>query len=120
MIRHVLIVTLLLLAGACSKTGLGDEVRTDIASQFQSATGPITGCYAEALKSNRRARGMMVLDLAAAPESGAFVDVLVRRDEPADPNLTQCVLDVVAKLRLAKPQNARVTFTYPINFQPNK
>ena len=26
----------------------------------------------------------------------------------------------VAKLRLAKPQNARVTFTYPINFQPTK
>jgi hypothetical protein len=110
----------LLLLASCAKSGMGAEVRTDIAARMQSAADPITACYAETLKQNRKVRGMMVLQINAAPGTGQFTDILVTSDAPNDAGLRQCVLAAVGTLKLAVPQQTRITIDYPINFQPTK
>ncbi|MEZ4399550.1 MAG: AgmX/PglI C-terminal domain-containing protein [Kofleriaceae bacterium] len=104
---------------ACSRTGTGPAVRTDITARMQSIQGPIQQCYADRLQQNRKLRGMMVVTFRAAPGSGQFSDLTVSRDEPGDPALRQCVLTQVATLKLATPQRTAVTIAYPIDFQPN-
>jgi hypothetical protein len=105
---------------ACSRTGTGAGVRTDITARMQSVQAPIAACYAETLQRNRKARGMMVVLFRAAPDSGQFADLTVARDEPGDPALRACVLAEVAKLKLATPQRTAIDVSYPINFQPTK
>lgn len=120
--RTSLAFTLALVAGAaaCSRTGTGAGVRTDITARMQSAQTPIQQCYADALQRNRKLRGMMVVTFRAAPDSGAFENLTVARDEPADLTLRQCVLGEIGKLKLATPQRTGIDVSYPINFQPTK
>ena len=106
------------LAAACSRTGTGSGVRTDITARMQSAQASIQQCYADALQRNRKLRGMMVVMFRAAADSGQFGDLTVARDEPADMPLRQCVLGEIGKLKLEKPQRTSIDVTYPINFQP--
>ena len=121
MTRTVALVVVLALAlAACSRTGTGAAVRTDITARMTSVQGPIQQCYATVLKSNRKARGMLVVNFRAAPDSGQFDQLSIGRDEPNDPALRQCVLDEVGKLKLETPQKTAVQIAYPINFQPNK
>lgn len=108
------------LTAACGGAGMGATVRTDITTQMNTANGPISACYNKALQANRRLRGYMVLSLAADPGTGKFVDAYIVRDELNDDTVRRCVLDEVAKLKLAKPQRTRVVFNYPIHFQPTK
>ncbi|MBL8624534.1 MAG: AgmX/PglI C-terminal domain-containing protein [Myxococcales bacterium] len=108
------------LAAACSRTGTGAGVRTDITARMQSAQAPIQQCYADALQRNRKLRGMMVVMFRAAADSGQFGDLTVARDEPGDPTLRQCVLGEVGKLKLQTPQRTSIEVSYPINFQPTK
>jgi hypothetical protein len=110
----------LVAVAACSKSGMGANVRTDIQARMESTSDPITACYASALKTNRKLRGMMVLDIAAAPDTGQFTDIVVRRDELGDPTMQSCVTAEVGKLKLATPQKTRSAFSYSINFQPIK
>lgn len=117
--RTLALVTLAAVA-ACSRTGTGTGVRTDITARIQSVQAPITQCYADALQRNRKLRGMMVLQLDAAADSGQFEHITLSRDEPGDPGLRQCVIGHVASLKLEKPQRTAVQFAYPINFQPTK
>lgn len=119
--RTISILTIAALAAtACSRTGTGSGVRTDITTRMESAQGPIQACYATALQRNRKLRGMMVVMFRAAADSGTFGDLTVARDEPADMPLRQCVLGEIGKLKLEKPQRTSIDVTYPINFQPNK
>lgn len=110
----------LLAAAACSRTGTGAGVRKDIVAQMDSAQPAIQECYANTLLLNRKARGMMVLQFRAAPDSGQFDQISVGRDEPNDQNLKKCVIEIVSRLKLKEPQSASVQISYPINFQPNK
>lgn len=109
----------LALAGACSRTGTGGAVRTDITARMQTIQSPIQMCYAVALERNRKLRGMMVLSFRAAPNTGQFDQITVTRDEIADEQVKKCVLDEVGKLKLATPQKTAVTVSYPIDFQPS-
>jgi hypothetical protein len=109
-----------LATAACSRTGTGAGVRTDITARMQSAEAPIQRCYADALQRDRKLRGMMVVMFRAAADSGQFGDLTVARDEPNDPTLRQCVLAEVGKLKLATPQRTAVDVSYPIRFQPTK
>lgn len=109
-----------LTAAACSRTGTGAAVRTDITARMTSIQDPIQACYATVLKTNRKARGMMILTFRAAPDTGQFDQISVGRDETGDPGLRQCVLAEVGKLKLATPQRSAVQIAYPINFQPTK
>lgn len=108
------------LAAACSRTGTGAAVRNDITARMTSAQPAIQQCYADVLQKNRKARGMMVVNFRAAPDSGQFDQISVGHDEPNDPALRQCVIAEVGKLKLETPQRASVQIAYPINFQPNQ
>lgn len=105
---------------ACSRTGTGAGVRNDITARMNSIQDPIQQCYATTLQTNRKARGMMILNFRAAPDSGQFDQISVGRNETGDRGLEQCVVAEVAKLKLATPQRSSVTISYPINFQPTK
>jgi hypothetical protein len=106
-------------ATACSRTGTGGAVRTDIAARMQTIAAPVQMCYAVALERNRKLRGMFVLSFRAAPGTGQFDNIVVTRDELGDPQVRTCVVDAVGKLTLESPQKTAVTVSYPINFQPS-
>jgi hypothetical protein len=105
-------------AAGCSKAGMGAEVRKDVSGRMETAEPDITSCYAAALKKSRKVRGMMVLSITAAADSGEFKNITVTRDEPNDPDMKACVIEEVSKLKLEKPQKTNVTFSYPLRFEP--
>jgi len=107
-------------APACSKAGMGEGIRTDVTARMESAKDPIQTCYADALQRNRKLRGIITIELKAAPDTGAFTDVHILRDGVGDVALRTCVLAEVAKLKLAQPQKTAVAITYPIDFAPTK
>lgn len=103
--------------GACvAGGGMGPDTRSDITARMQSVEGPLSSCYAQGLDPNRPAQGVMVLDFLAAPGSGQFVNVVVTHDEINNPNLRQCVVGTVSRLRLARPTSTRLAISYPIRF----
>jgi len=111
---------LVLVAAACGGAGLGKDVRADIAAQMQSAQPDISTCYATALKTHHKLKGVMVLSFAAAPNTGQFTDINIGHNEINEPDMQQCVVAAVAKLKLAKPQATRLAIpSQPLNFQPN-
>jgi hypothetical protein len=113
------LIATLLLCAACSKAGMGEGVRTDIAARMQSITAPVQMCYAVALERNRKLKGMMVLSFRAAPDTGQFDQITVERDEVGDAQVRTCVMEAVGKLKLEKPQKTAVSVSYPIEFQPS-
>lgn len=114
--RRFLLVALL--ASACSRTGTGSGVRNDITARMQTIQAPVQMCYAVALERNRKLKGVMVLSFRAAPDTGQFDQITVTRDEIADEQVKKCVVDEVAKLKLATPQKTAVTVSYPLDFAP--
>ncbi|MEZ4366589.1 MAG: hypothetical protein R2939_09915 [Kofleriaceae bacterium] len=93
----------LVVATACSKAGLGQGVRTDVAARMASAEEPIAACYHAALQRNRKLAGSMEVTFTAEAKTGAFVGARVTRDEVGDPELSACVLAEIGKLALAAP-----------------
>jgi hypothetical protein len=109
-----------LAAAACGGTGLGADTRADITARMASAQPPLAACYHAGLATNRKLAGMMVVSFAAAPQTGQFEDIAVTHDELRDPGVRKCVIDQISKLKLDKPQSARVSISYPIHFAPNQ
>lgn len=102
---------------AC-KTGVDPAMRADISAKLQSAQTPIQQCYQRQLTTNRKLRGMVVVQAAAHAETGQLIDVSTRRDEPNDPVLRYCVVQELGKLKLDKPPGQRVEITsVPIRFE---
>jgi hypothetical protein len=122
MMRQILIAAaaMALATAACSHTGLGNAVREDISARMQTTKDPITTCYAERLKQNRKLKGMLVVAVTAKAGTGEFTDVKVTRDEIGDPDLSTCVVTEVAKLKLEQPTKSAVNFEYPLAFAPTK
>lgn len=107
-----------LLAAGCKSAGTDPAIRTDITAKLASAQEPIQRCYQKSLTTNRKLRGMYVVQLAAAGDTGQFTEISLRRDEPADPVLRFCVIQELAKLKLDKPPGARVDVeSVPIKFE---
>jgi hypothetical protein len=105
---------------ACGGSGLGKDVRADIAARMQAAQPDIQVCYATALKDHHKLKGMLVLQFAAAPSTGQFTDITIGHNEINEPGMQQCVIAAVGKQKLDKPQSTRVAVpSQPINFQPN-
>lgn len=104
--------------GGCASGGNDAALRADISAKLASAQAPIQRCYQRSLTTNRRLRGMYVVQLAAMPDTGQFGDISLRRDEPADPVLRFCVISELARLRLDKPPGKRVQVdSIPIKFE---
>jgi hypothetical protein len=101
---------------AACKSG-NPQLRGDIQAKLASAQPPIQACYQRVLTTNRKVRGMVVLQMAANAD-GQFIDVNTLRDEPADPVLRYCIVQELGKLRLDKPPGKRVEITsVPIKFE---
>lgn len=108
------------LAAGCGGTGLGADTRADITARMTSAQQPLAACYQAGLQANRKLTGMMVVAFVAAPQTGQFQEITVTHDELGDPGVRTCVIGEVGKLKLEKPQGARVSISYPIHFAPSK
>jgi hypothetical protein len=110
----------LILLAACTlvacKSG-NPNLKNDIGAKIASAQPGIQKCYQNVLYTNRKVRGMMVLQMAANSD-GQFIDVNTRRDEPANPVLRFCVVQEFAKLKLDKPPGKRVDIeSVPVKFE---
>jgi hypothetical protein len=113
----ILAVAALAMLGACAKKGMTPAVRSEITAKLASTQTPIQECYQRQLTTNRKLRGMVVAQAAIAPD-GQFGEVMLRRDEPADPVLRFCVVQAIAKLKLDKPTGERVVLdSIPIKFE---
>ncbi len=112
-----LVIASIVFAAAC-KTGADPSIRKDLSAKLASAQPPIQACYQKSLTTNRKLRGMYVVSLAANGDTGQFQDISLRRDEPGDPVLKYCVIQVLAKLKLDKPPGKRVDVeSVPIKFE---
>jgi hypothetical protein len=107
-----------LVAAACGATGLGSAVREDIGARMATTRDPLAACYKERLAKNRRLRGTVVVAVTAEAKTGQFKNVQIRRDDPGDPGLNDCIVAEVGKLKLEKPTSTQVSFEYPIEFMP--
>ena len=104
------------LAG-CAKKGMTPAVRNEISAKLATAQEPMQQCYARLLTTQRKLRGMVVVQAAILPD-GQFSEVTLRRDEPADPVLRYCIVQAVAGLKLDKPPGERVQLeSVPIKFE---
>ena len=111
------LVSIVVLGAGCA-TGADPKIRVEIGSKLDGAKVPIQACYQKSLTTNRKLRGMYVVQFAAAADTGKFVDISLRRDEPADPVLRFCVIQEIAKLGLAKPPGKRIEVaSAPIKFE---
>lgn len=117
--KYILIASAAALLGTgCKSAGMGAETRADITATMQNAQEPLQACYAAALKSNRRLKGMITLEFVAEASTGQFKNVIVRRDEVADPAVRSCILEEVGKLKLAKATSSNLQINYPLRFAP--
>ena len=102
---------------ACAGGGVTPALQADLTARLASAQPAITSCYQRSLTTNRKLRGMYVVQFATAPNTGQFTEINLRRDEPQDPVLRFCVISELAKLRLAKPTSTRIEVeSAPIKF----
>ena len=95
-----MIITATIALAACGGSGMGADVRTDISARMASAKPALDECYKAALKSNRRLKGIITIDLIAEASSGMFKNITIRRDELQSPEVRNCVMTEVGKLKL--------------------
>jgi hypothetical protein len=106
-------------AGACKSAGMGEETRTAISAKMQSTQSPISACYETALTTNRKLKGMIMLDFIIEASSGQFKNVRTARNDLNDTPLNQCIIAEVEKQKLEKAPSSNVQVLYPLNFAPS-
>lgn len=110
------VVSALVLASAC-KSGPDPQIHSVIAAAISTAQPTIQECYQTSLTTNRKLRGMMVMQMAVDAQ-GKFVDINTRRDEPNDPVLRFCVTKAFAALSLQKQPGSRIQLdSVPVKFE---
>ena len=113
----VLVVGTVLALGAC-KTG-NPQQRNDIIAQMNSIKPKLDSCYQIALARNRKTPGGFVtVEFIAEAGTGQFKNVIVRRDEVADPAVRMCVITQVSSLKLPKPPDSNAQIPYAFQFIP--
>jgi hypothetical protein len=101
---------------AC-KSGPDPAIRTAIGAKLESAQPDIQACFQKSLTTNRKLRGMYVMQMAVL-DTGQFTEISLRRDEPNDAVLRFCVIQTLAKLKLDKPPGQRIQLdSVPIKFE---
>lgn len=74
-------------------------------------------CYENALKSNSKLAGKLVVEFVIG-EDGRVKDADVVRDGVGSSDVSKCVLKLVKRLRFPKPDEGEVTITNSFVFQP--
>ncbi len=117
MTKHLLI-AVAIATSACASGPDAGKLRAEIGTKLANAQTPIQACFQNSLYTNRKLRGMYVIQMAVNGETGEFGEINLRRDEPQDPVLRFCVVSVLAKLKLDKPPGKRVELeSVPIKFE---
>lgn len=117
MLASVLAASFVASVAGCAKKGMAPAVRNEISAKLATTQEPMQKCYARLLTTQRKLRGMVVVQAAIMPD-GQFSDVTLRRDEPADPVLRYCVVQAIAQLKLDKPPGERIVIeSVPIKFE---
>ena len=115
--NKLLLIALVIATSACA-SGPKRDIRGEIGAKLATAQTPIQACFQNSLYTNRKLRGMYVMQMAVNGETGEFGEINLRRDEPQDPVLRFCVVSVLAKLKLDKPPGSRVELeSVPIKFE---
>jgi uncharacterized protein HemX len=104
------------LAAGCAGSGFGEATRSDVQARMAAIQAPITRCYEEALKRNRKLQGTMMLAFVAESQTGKFAQVRVARSDVPDPELERCVIEQVGTLKLAAPTKTNLQVEYPLEF----
>jgi hypothetical protein len=111
-----IVIAAVALAG-CAKKGMAPQVRMEISEKLATTQEPMQKCYARLLTTQRKLRGMVVVQAAILPD-GQFTEVSLRRDEPQDPVLRFCVVQEIAKLKLDRAPGERIQLeSVPIKFE---
>jgi hypothetical protein len=101
---------------ACAKKGMTPATRNEISAKLATTQQPMQECYARLLTTQRKLKGMVVVQAAIQPD-GQFSEVSLRRDEPADPVLRFCIVQAVAALKLDKAPGERIVLdSIPVKF----
>jgi len=110
-------IAILAVAGiGCAKQGMSPTLRNDISAKLATTQEPMQKCYARLLTTQRKLKGMVVVQAAILPD-GQFTEVSLRRDEPQDPVLRFCVVQAIAGLKLDKAPGERIQIeSVPIKF----
>jgi hypothetical protein len=112
------LLSLAVVLGACSGTGLGDGVRKDITARMQTVQTPLASCYEEALTRDRKLQGQIEVSFKTKPSTGEFTNVKVTRDDLRDAKLSACVVEKVSALKLESPTKTSIDAAYPFDFVP--
>jgi hypothetical protein len=114
--KGLLVMSIAVVFGTACGSGMGKEVRTDIQGRMAFAQPALGFCYADALK-RKYAEGTLQVAFEAEPNTGRFSKVSVKTSEIPDQQLQRCVIQVISKLKLSKPQKTVVAVdSYPIRF----
>src|SRR5690242_6761503 len=109
---------MLAIAGALCACGgpMSKETRADITQTMLAAQQPIGVCYGTALQANRRLRGKLAVHVVTTPGTGQFGMITIIHDELRNPNINDCVVAELSKLKLSKPSKKSLKFDFPLRF----
>jgi hypothetical protein len=119
MTKHLWTLAMVAALGGCGGP-MSKETRADISATMLQAQQPIGACYGTALQANRRLRGKIAVRIQTAPGTGQFSSVTITHDELRNPNINDCVVAELGRLKLSKPTKKALRFEYPMRFAPTK
>lgn len=115
--KSILLVSLLASTslGACSFHARGPEdYKKDTRALLETRDSQIRECYEKLLKEDKKAEGKVVLKFVVKSESGAITNVKASTKDGASEELSACVTEAVAGLKLDPPdqRDGNAEFVY--------
>jgi len=107
-----------LMTGTAGCASLAPTFKNELNSTLHAAKPQLTQCYSQALKSNRRLGGRVVLRLTVRRNFTALSNVSVVSLQRTDPTFEQCVAGVAQGLQVPNPPAVTVHAVYPLFFGP--
>src|SRR5262245_3560179 len=84
---------------------------------LEKAQPKIHSCYAPELAKNKNLAGTVKAKWQI-DEDGHTSDASVVESSMKNANVETCLLNVIGRLKFAKPKGGPVVITYPFNFEP--
>ena len=119
--RHLLLAALLIAGTGCSLITVQQEPfpALEVRADRPPAAPPRVVLTASSITIGEKVQfATGSAEILPVSQTGQFQEITVTHDELRDPGVRRCVIDELAKLKLEKPQSARVSISYPIHFAP--
>lgn len=111
--RRVLAVASLVGLFGCQFVARSPEEYRDATRQIlESRSSQIQGCYDEVLKTDRNAKGSVVLHFTVTEETGVITGAEVLPESTAPSALSQCIVKAVEGLALNPPDQRKGDATF--------